>query len=274
MLKERWLNLILKLTNLVYQRRESASGMRGWKNIKNIFVLVWLKTVLFVVSLPLYFTISSGKVAAYFAEKGGYAKISVDYNLRRILTVTGVGIIALFLAVKLVLILFFPLVYGPQQLYSVSGLKPAEILNQSLLTTEIGIQTARIVSTTPRPDLSGIIKKSGGDYTFLGTGQPNSTVVLLLSDISSPIYTAEVDKMGEWQIDHKQSSFKLSEGAHQITIFSYDSQLGTRSEAAPAQSFKVVSPWFDSLVKNIDVLTSSFVIVVILFGTFLIFLTI
>ncbi len=273
-MKERWLNIILKLTNLVYQRRESVLGRRGWGNIKNVFVLVWLKMVLFVVSLPLYFTISSNKVAAYFTEKGGYAKIAVDYNLRRILTVTGVGIIALFLAIKLVLILFFPLVYGPLQLYSVSGLKPAEILNQSLITTEIGIQTARIVSTTPRPDLSGIIKKSGGDYTFLGTGQPNTTVVLLLADISSPIYTTEVDKNGGWQIDHKQSSFKLNEGSHQITIFSYDSASATRSEAAPVQSFKVVSSWFDSLVKNIDVLTSSFVIMIILFGTFLIFLTI
>lgn len=273
-MRERWLNTILKLTNLVYQKRESATGRWGWSNVKNIFALVWLKTVLFIVSLPLYFTISPNKVTAYFTEKGGYAKIAVDYNLRRVLTETGVGIIALFLAIKLLLILFFPLVYGPLQLYSVSGLKPAEILNQSLITTEVGIQTARIVSTTPRPELSGVIKKSGSDYTFLGTGQPNSMVVLLLSDISSPIYTTEVDKNGGWQIDHNQSSFKLSEGSHQITIFSYDSKSGTRSESASAQSFKVTPFWFDSLVQSIDILTSSFVIMIILFGVFLIFLTI
>ncbi|MFA6215795.1 MAG: hypothetical protein WC768_04475, partial [Patescibacteria group bacterium] len=227
-MKDKWLNLVLLLTNRVYRRKQLVIGQIGLAAIMNVVVLVILEMILGFISLPLYLTLKPEKVVAYFAEKGSYEKVNTDYNLRRILTVTGVGLIALIWAVKLLLILVFPIFYGPLQLYSVSGLQPVDILSQDLITTETGIQTARLVDSMPKPQILQVRKVSGGDYAFFGKGQPDTQVVLLLSDISTAIYTAPVDKNGNWRIDQQQKKFKLSEGNHSVITFSYDSKLGIR----------------------------------------------
>ncbi|MFA5021658.1 MAG: hypothetical protein WC508_01060 [Patescibacteria group bacterium] len=273
-MKNKWLNLVLLLTNRVYSRKQLVIGQIGLAAITNVIALIALEIALGFVSLPLYLTLKPEKVVAYFTEKGSYAKVNFDYNLRRILTVSGVGVIALIWAVKLLLILFFPVVYGPLQLYSVSDLQPVDILSKNLVAAETGIQTARVVSTMLKPGLFEVRKVKGGDYIFLGKGQPNSQVVLLLSDISTAIYTADVDKNGDWQVNHQQNNFKLSEGNHSVVIFGYDPKLGVRSEPAPEQFFKVTSSWFDYLIKNIDSLANWAVVIIIFFGVFLIFLVI
>jgi len=273
-MKHQWLNLVLRLTNRIYTRKQLLIEQVGIKSIANVLILIILEIALSLISLPLYLALSPEKVLAYFAEKGTYAKVNFDYNLRRILTVTGVGIIALIWAIKLLIIFLFPVVYGPPQLYSVSGLSPIDIVNQNIITSETGIQTARSVSSMPKPTLSSVKKVSGVNYSFFGEGQPNTTVVLLLTDVSSAVYTTEVDKDGKWQIDHQQKNFKLNEGNHSIVMFSYDSKLGIRSEAAPEQFFKVTTSWIDYLIKNIDSLSNWSVVIIILIGIFLILLTI
>ena len=273
-MKNKWLNLILSLTNQIYSRKKLVMENIGLKALGNIIVLVILEVLLGVISLPLYLALNPQKVTAYFSEKGSYAKVNFDYSLRRILTVTGVAIIALIWAIKLLLILLFPVAYGPLQLYSVSNLAPVDIMNESLAAAETGIQTARNIGTMPKPSLSEVRKMKGANYSFFGQGQPNTTVVLLLSDISSAVYTAEVDKSGHWQVDHQQNNFKLSEGNHSVVIFGYDPKLGVRSETAPEQFFKVTSSWADYLIKNVDFLANWSVVIIILVGVFLIFLTI
>ncbi|MFZ2310770.1 MAG: hypothetical protein WAW11_04490 [Patescibacteria group bacterium] len=273
-MKNKWLNLVLRLTNYIYKRKQVIIGQNGIKVILNIISLVFLEVALSVLSLPLYLTLNSGKVLAYFDEKGSYNKVNFDYSLRRVLTVTGVSIIAFIWGIKLLLILFFPTIYGPLQLYSVSGLQPVDILNQSTVASETGIQTARSVSSIPKPTLTEVRKVKGENYSFFGEGQPNTTVVLLLSDISSAIYTANINSDGKWQIDHQQNNFKLKEGNHSVVIYSYDSKLGVRSETAPAQFFKVTVSWSDYLMRNLDILTNWLIIIILSIGLFLIFLTI
>jgi hypothetical protein len=273
-MKNKWLSLVLRLTNYVYKRKQIIVEQVGIKVITNIIALIFLEVALSIISLPLYLALSPEKVVAYFNEKGSYSKVNFDYSLRRILTVTGVSIIAFIWALKLLLILVFPSVHGPLQLYSVTGLQPLTISNESLVATETGIQTARIVNTMPKPTLKEVRKVKGENYSFFGEGQPNTTVVLLLSEISSAVYTAEINKDGKWQIDHQQSNFKLSEGNHSVIIFGYDSKLGIRSETAPEQFFKVTVSWFDYLIKNVDILTNWSVVIVLFIGVLLIFLTI
>lgn len=273
-MKNYWLNLVLFLTNRVYGRKQLIIGQVGWAAISNIIVLIIFEMILGLISLPLYVTLKPEKVTAYFADKGSYAKVDFDYNLRRILTVTGVGIIALLWAVKLLLILIFPVVYGPLQLYTITNFSPVDILSQDLIATETGIQTARIVSSMPQPKLTEVRKVSGGDYLLSGTGQPNSEVVVLLSDISTAVYTAAIGSDGKWQVNQQQNKFKLNAGNHGVVIFGYDSKLGVRSETAPQQFFKVTSSWLDYVVKNFDLLANWSVVIVIFIGIFLIFLTI
>jgi len=249
-------------------------GQAGLRVIYNIAALIVLEIVLGIISLPLYLSLKPAGVTAFLAEKGAYAKVSFDYNLRRVLTLTGVVIFALIWAIKLVLILALPPVYGPLQLYSVSNLKPADILAKDLIASEIGIQTARVVDTLPKPELTEVKKLTGGNYDFLGKGQPGSTVVLLLSDKQTAVYSGDVDKDGNWQISHSQAGFHLSQGNHSVIVFSYDKKLGVRSAAAPEQLFKVTTSWWDSLTKNIDTLANWSVAIILLLGVFLTFLTI
>ncbi len=218
-MKNKWLNIVLRLTNNIYGRKQVVIGQSGLKAVAGIIGLIIMEILLSLISLPLYLALSPKKVMAYFAERGSYAKVNFDYSLRRILTITGVGAVALVWAFKLALIVLFPAIHGPLQLYSVSGLQPADILGNNIITAETGIQTARIVSSTPKPRLTEVRKVKGGNYSFFGQGQPYSTVVLLLTDVSTAVYTAEVGKDGLWQVDHNQANFKLSEGNHSVVIF-------------------------------------------------------
>lgn len=273
-MKNKWLNLVLTLTNRVYSRKQLIIEQVGLKAITNIVILVVQEMALSLISLPLYLTLRPEKVVAYFSEKGSYDKVDFDYNLRRILTVSGVGIIAFIWALKLLLILVFPTLYGPLQLYKVSNLQPVSSLNENLVSTETGIQTARVVESMPKPELASVQKVKGGNYTFAGSGLPNSSIVLLLSDLTTAVYTAEIDKNGDWQVNHEQKSFKLRDGNHSVIVYGYDSKLGVRSNTAPEQYFKVTSSWADYLVKNVDSLANWSVIIILFVGVFLIFLTI
>jgi hypothetical protein len=271
-MRTKWLNLVLLLTNRIYSRKQSIAGQNGLAAAANIFTLIVLEVALGAVSLPLYVALNSDTVTAHLTSKGAYAKVVFDYNLRRILTLTGVGIVFVIWGVKLMLILAVPTVYGPLQLFTVSDLRPADILTVDM-AAETGIQTARVIGNMPRPELTQVKKVSGGDYVFTGKGQPNSTVVLLLSDGQTAIYTAQIGDSGLWEISHLRSNFKLNDGNHSVIVFSYDKALGVRSETAPNQYFKVTSSWLDVLAKNIDQLANWSVAIIIILGIFLTFLT-
>lgn len=273
-MKNRWLNLVLLLTNRIYNRKQLVISQTGLGVIYNIAVLIIYEIILGMISLPLYLGLKPDKVTTYLSEKGTYTKVSFDYNLRRVLTLTGVGIFALIWAIKLILIIALPAVYGPLPLYSVSNFRQADILAKDLIADEIGIQTARVIDAMPRPELTGVNKLGGGNYDFFGNGQPGSTVVLLLSDQQTAVYTTDVNKSGNWKISHSQAGFRLSEGNHSVIIFSYDKKLGVRSQAAPQQFFKVTTTWWDSFVKNVDALANWSVVIILLLGVFLTFLTI
>jgi hypothetical protein len=206
-------------------------------------------------------------------EKGAYDRVNFDYNLRRILTVTGVGIVALIWLIKLGVILLTPTVFGPLKLYSVADLQPADISLADLVTRDTGIQTARVTDLFARPQLKEVTKIKGGDYVFSGIGQPRTSVVLLLSDRQTAIYTDEADETGAWQISHSQSSFRLSEGNHSVIVFTYDAKQALRSETSPEQYFRVTTTWFDSIVRNVDSLANWSAVIIIALGVFLTVLT-
>ena len=273
-MKNKWLNLVLFLTNRIYTKKQQVIGKAGLGVISNIIVLIFFEIFLGIISLPLYLGMKPAGVTAFMSEKGTYEKVSFDYNLRRVLTLTGVGIFALIWTVKLVLIVALPSIYGPLPLYKVSNFNPADILTQDVAINEIGIQTARVIGTMPHPELTAVKKVKGGSYDFIGKSQPNTTIVLLLSDRQTAIYTADADKNGDWRVSHDQSVFHLSEGNHSVIVFAYDKKLSVRSEAAPEQFFKATTSWVDSATKNVDILANWSVVIILVLGVFLTFLTI
>ncbi len=273
-MRSAWLNLVLSLTNRIYSRKQELIHSTGVKGMRHVFVLIFLEIILAFISIPLYFGLKSSSVSAYFREKGGYEKINFDYSIRRVLTLTGVGIFLLIWLSKLALIVFVPQAYGPLSLYRVSSLEPIDmVVSGELAAASVAFQTAKTVSSLPKPELKEIRKVAGGNFIFIGTGQPGIEAVLLLSEKNTVIYSAVVDKNGRWEIEHSQKDIKLSEGNHSVIVFNFDAKSGVRSDAAEEKFFKITNTSIDSLVKNIDVSANWSVVLIVAVGILLTFLT-
>lgn len=273
-MKERWLTLILRLTNLIYQKKESELGKHGIDSVINIFVLILFETALAVISIPLYLTTSASKTTAFLEEKGGYAKIAVDYNLRRVLTLTGVGVVFILWVIKLSVILLTPSVAGPLQLYSISELEPADIDHKELVLQDTGMQTARVTDFLPTPEIEGVEKTRGNKYSFFGKGEAGSDVVIFLAGRQNLMYSDKVGEDGTWQLEHTQEDFKLSDGIHSVFVFHYDKDQGIRSQTTDEQYFRIKSSVLERATENVDNLANWSVAVIIIVGILVTFLTI
>lgn len=272
-MKERWLTLILRLTNRIYTVKQSELVKQGLQSISNIFVLIFFEVILAIISFPLYLTISTKKATAFFEEKGGYTKIAVDYKLRKVLTLSGVGIIFIIWAIKFVIIILTPSVYGPLQLYSVSELEPLDIEHQELFIQDTGMQTARKVENLPIPHITDVEKTKHNSYIFSGTGTPGYEIVLFLVGPQTIMYSEMVEGDGSWHIVHEQKSFKLTEGIHSLFVFHYQKDQGIRSETSAEQYFRVKISGLERITENFDNIVNWSVVGVILLGIFLTLLT-
>ncbi len=273
-MKEKWLKFVLNLTNKIFTKKKEIINKEGVGVIASVISLFFYELFLAIVSFPLYLGVKPKKVVAFFKEKGAYDQVSYDYSLRRILTLTSASIIFLIWMIKLAVILFTPSVTGPLNLYAISDLEPADILETDLIITETQIQTARVVDIMNKPKLETVEKTRRGGYIFSGTGQPLTTIVLFLSDKHTAIYTDEIDKDGNWQVEYTREDFSLSEGNHAIVAFCYDAESSSRSPLSEQQYFKATNTLADKLFQSIDVFLNFTLIIIIALGILLIVLTI
>jgi hypothetical protein len=272
-MKSQWLNLVLKLTNLIYTKKQTVIEQNGFRVIISVFVLFVYEIMLSVISLPLYLGLKTASVTAFFRSKGAYDKITYDYNLRRVLTLTGVGIVGFIWLIKLSVILFAPRVYGPIALYNVSDLRPMDLLKQVVVPIDSKIATSKIDNSMIVAEVTNIEKKDADNYIFYGTGQPLMMAVLFLSDKETAVITDVIDKNGQWQITHSQKDLRLAQGNHSVVAFSYDEKKDLRSQSSAEKFFRVQTSYFDRLLKNFDVFVNSSIVVVIGFGILLTVLT-
>jgi len=251
-------------------------GEEGPRIIYRVFILFILEGFLAAISFPLYVSVGPEKVTAFFDEKGGYSQVAFDYKLRRILTLTGASILLFFGFIKLLFIHVVPSLFGPLELYAISDLRAPEVLeiHEEFLLVESGIQTADFVQSLPEPVITGVKKLDGKDFIFTGLGEPGSSIVLLVTDMQTIMYTGEISEEGEWQLEHSQEDLTFKEGNHAIRAFIYDADSETRSDFSEEQFFKVEETLIDSFVHNVDVVINSLIILTILFGSFLILITI
>lgn len=273
-MRNHWLNLVLSLTNRVYVRKQQLLKQRGFSAVLDVFILIFSEIFLAIVSLPLYLGVKPEITTAYLKDKGTYAQVTFDYNLRRILTLTGLGMVLTILALKLLLIIVVPPIYGPLHLYGVSDFQPLDITNRELIVNEISISTSKISKSIQRPVLDNVERSSNGNLLFNGTAKPGSDLVLLLSDLHASVYYGQADSNGKWQIEHSQQNFKLADGNHSILVYSYDKTSGLRSETSDERFVKITSTWMDILVRNVDVLVNWIIVLIVLLGVFLTFLTV
>ena len=238
-MRRQWLNLVLFLTNRIYVRKQEIVKQPGFAASVNVFVLIILEMFLALISAPLYMGVKTETATAYLEDKGAYGKITFDYNLRRILTLTGLGVVLAIWALKLILIIAVPPIYGPLHVYNVSSLQPVDITNRELIMNEIAINTSKVSKTIQRPVLTGVDRLTNGNLMFNGTAKPLDNVVLLLSDQHASVYYGQADAKGNWQIEHSQQNFRLRDGNHSILVYSYDKKTGLRSETSDERLIKI-----------------------------------
>lgn len=273
MLQTRWLNLVLVLTNRIYEQKQQIIRRSGVSAVLNVFSLILLELYLGLVSLPLYLGLKSTNVTAYLEEKSTYARVAFDYNLRRVLTLSSASVIFFIWLVKLLLIILAPTIFGPIQLYSVSDLRPVDLLEKEIIVAETRIQTARVLDNMTIPELKKVDKLRNGDYRFYGTGQPQTSIVLLVSDAQTLILVGDIDDNGNWQVDLVRDEFKLSEGNHSVLAFNFDEAKEVRSQVSYKQYFKSQDTFIDKLLKNSDIFINSSIIIIIMLGILLTVLT-
>lgn len=273
-MRAKWLKFVLRLTNQIYKRKQALLNVEGFGVVTSVLSLFVYELFLALVSFPLYLGIKPEKVTAFFKEKGTYEKVSYDYSLRRILTLTSASVIFLVWLIKLIIILFTPNVVGPLQLYTISNLEVSDILESNLIITETQIQTAKVLDVMKKPKLVSIDKIRKGGYVFSGTGQPQAEIVLFLSDTQTAIYTDTIDDLGNWRIEYAKTDFKLNEGNHAVSAFCYDKKTGSRSQLSDQQYFKVKTTLLEKVFNNFDIFLNITLIVIIALGIFLIILTI
>ncbi|MFC1612250.1 hypothetical protein ACFL29_00145 [Patescibacteria group bacterium] len=246
---------------------------RGIKGIKHTFVLMLLEFALAIISLPLYLGMSPSKTTVFLEDKGGYEKIAVDYSLRRVLTLTGVGIILIFWIIKLVFFMLMPIFYGPQELYTITQ---KELLGatEEIIVEETGVHTAKISEDLPVPKIGEIFKSGINKYVFSGTGEAGESVILFLTDQQTVMYSDKVENDKTWKIEHLQSEFKLTEGQHSIFVFHYNKDDNTRSRTSLEKVFEVRMSFLEKAFQRIDDIANWGIIFIIIAGVFIMILTI
>lgn len=268
-----WLNAVLALTNRIYQRKLLVQERVGVQAVRDVVVLIVLELALGLLSFPLYIGMRPARVAAFLEERGTYERIAYDYTVRRVLTLTGMSVLLVLWMVKLLVIVLVPRVAGPLPLYAVSPLEPVDLLARELVLTETRIQTARVAPEMTTPVVTTVEKGRRGTYTFRGTGQPETSVVLFLSDVQTVIFTGDVDAQGAWAVTHAQEDFTLREGNHAMLAFSYDPARELRSTASPEQYFKVRTRLIERLVQHTDNVLNVTLVAILALGVLLTVLT-
>ncbi len=116
--------MILSLSNRIYGKKQSILNGEGWNVVKDVLLLILFQIFSALLSLPLYISVKPVALAAYIKDAAKYTKIAADYNLRRILTLTGVGAFLISWIIKLLLIVALPSFYGPLRLYEIINFRP------------------------------------------------------------------------------------------------------------------------------------------------------
>jgi|GEM_PF-1203366 len=269
-----WLNVVLRLTNLVYARKQRVVIRSGTRAAFDVLALVLLEATLAVFSIPLYVGMRPATATAFFTERGAFGEIEADYRVRRVLTLTGVSVALLVWVAKLAAIIVIPAWLGPLQLYTVSPLAPADLQTQRTLAAAADAETARVDRSLVVPSVTAVARGRGDSYTFHGTGTPNATVVLLVASPQTFMLTDTVAADGTWEMTHAQRDVRLEPGNHELAAYHYDAGTRTRSALSSPQYVKIVRGFADALLERADAITNWTVVTIILLGVFFTILTV
>jgi hypothetical protein len=92
------------------------------------------------------------------------------------------------------------------------------------------------------PKITGIVSfPEDGIIRFLGTGTPDSDIVLVVHSETKLVKRIRVDWNGFWRYDHSQKDVFLEPGAHEAYVVAYDDGKRLKSAPSPIKGFEVAS---------------------------------
>lgn len=183
-------------------------------------------------------------------------------TILRVLIVIGIA--------KVTILLVLAFFNNPQVQYNIQPIEKSETQKIQLLGSE---SLSPVDTTLTPPRVLKIEEHSNSIAHLYGTGQAGSTVILYVTQISSPgqremrqgifLYTTIVSADGSWKIEDDENDFLLPAGTYNGTIFAYYPELNKKSSISDSFSFSIKESAFSKFISIADTLTTALVLIVL-----------
>lgn len=263
-MRKAWTNLILKVTVLINNKKQELLTSHAFLAIFNVFLIIFLELFLFLISLPLY-----------LVSKEIDAGTQVQYQIRRVLSLTVLSGILVIWLVKLIFMIGIPLYYDTQQAYFVSRIDSGALLSQIYLTPEAYSSPTSEYVQSPR--INDVERLESGAITISGAGQPRTEIIAMVGGEQfegTKFYVDSVNPLGDWTVTTEGGNLRLLPGEYWLQIMSYDTELQTKSELSPAYSFEIASSWYSDITNVAGTYLNYIVLAFLIIGIFSIILLI
>ncbi len=263
-MKVYWITFILHLTGLIQKKKESLFITNSYKSIFILLEIILLESILFIVSIPLYFV--------HNTEKTGGTK---QYKTRRIITLSVLVSIGGLWLLKLALGLIGLWLFASLPSFQINEFKrttPTTSEEQQILETE-----EAAVSTTLQPVVITNAKRlASGSVLMSGTASPKTHVLVYVnrngatsSDVTGmTILRTQADSRGNWSVSPKEQQFVFTKGTYMSQGVSFDPAKNMKSPAGKTVSFSIQSSpaSFLTVISTIDTLLNWLTLILIGLG--------
>ena len=272
-MKGSWLQLILYISHSIFLKKAAILKTAGVKVVRPIIQLVLLEIALAVVSVPIYLRVRSHVVHSYFSKVGAQESDFHDYTLRRVLTLSGLGLVALLWLIKLIFVIIAPTVFNAGEPFTVSNIRMEHVAPAIKENVSFALESAKRDESLTVPLVQSVRTTGRGRYLFSGVGTPGLTVVAYISGTESIVYSSVIKSDGTWSIEHDGGGFLLKKGTYSIVVSAYDESTSEKSYASVPYYFKVTPSWLDLFLSSVDTYANWVAACVVVVGIVVVIIT-
>ncbi|PCI90543.1 hypothetical protein COB18_00455 [Candidatus Kaiserbacteria bacterium] len=256
-----WTNTILQITAKISKRKRGLIRQTGALILSDVIVILVLEIYLALISLPMYLIMQS--------KEGALG--SVEYRIRRIITLSVLVALLILWAIKLLLIVIVPSVLESNSLVIIQE----SFVSELILEEDVfpNIHNAPLSEQVAPPTDITIAVGRTGTLVAKGKGLPGSLAVLYVGSKEREelvnMYLTDVTDFGEWEIIGDRSLSRLQPGIYSAYVTTYDAVRGIKSNSLYAGTIDVRQTFLDRLTDRFDVWVNYMAAGLVAFGIFL-----
>ncbi|GEM_PF-1587410 len=263
-LRQRWTNLILHTSALIYRQKESLLTAHALSAFFTVFSIIGAEVFLTVVSLPSYLVTTS--------EAYGSTGEEVQYKTRRALTLSLlIGILILW-AIKMIFILGLSFAANPSEY----RIRETGTKTTTLDTLAPHVIAAAVDPALPVPAILSVAQnKTDSAVLVQGKAVPGAWIMVYMAHAASAkpnqqmlkMYTGQAALDGAWTVEEDRNVFSMPAGEYQLTAVNFDGERHVKSNpSSPPVNFTVRDPWFQALFHRLDFILNLLAILFISVG--------